>query len=30
MLPLQANRDIDDPVDIEQARKDAQVLPFIF
>ena len=28
ILTLQANRDIDDPVDIEQARKDAQVQPF--
>lgn len=27
---LQATRDVDDPVDKEQARKDAQVLQFIF
>ena len=27
---LQATRDVDDPVDMEQARKDAQVLQFIF
>ena len=27
---LQATRDVDDPVDVEQARKDAQVLQSIF